>query len=188
MSKAESEKLMQMVLSFIQGLTNQQYSDLLNGNRKIHLEEFVQQEKKNDEFEQIKEQLLKEKEVETILCSQTKRYLTSFCNYYGIRILAKDPKAVLYEKIAAHFNIDNREETNSGLNKIADQLQKNNSVTEAQEYLNNEASLRTKTSLMKLARLLDVYVNQKQTKEEILNRIVESVVGAKVRSKAIRMR
>lgn len=193
MSKKETEDMLQIALNFIQGLTNEQYENILKGNASI---DYII-ENNHPQFGQLKERIIREargiNDTEKILKKYTKKYLASFCEHSSIDIKARDTKAIIYQKVASHFQFDTESADNDGEkfeeNKIANigaELQNFDSLDEAREFLVNHDLLRTKTNLVKLARSLDVYIKQSQSKQAVRNRIVDSVVGSRIRSKVIR--
>jgi hypothetical protein len=68
--------------------------------------------------------------------------------------------------------------------EMADKLSQFLTRDEATEYLTQSMVL--KSDLIKLASLLDIYINKSDGKDKIVDKIVESTVGARVRSKAIK--
>lgn len=61
-------------------------------------------------------------------------------------------------------------------------------IKDGKVFINNHATLKTKVNLIKLAKSLNVYVDQNNKKKDIQSRIVESIVGARLRGKGIRER
>lgn len=68
--------------------------------------------------------------------------------------------------------------------EMAAKLNQFSTRDEATEYLTQSMVL--KSELVKLAYLLDIYINKSDGKEKIIDKIVESTVGVRVRSKAIK--
>lgn len=57
---------------------------------------------------------------------------------------------------------------------------------EAFQVIRNEPSLKTKSELIKLAHILEVHIIKRDTREKIEEKIVESVVGSKIRFETIK--
>lgn len=193
MSKSELVQMMQLMQQFIQGLTADQFNNLIKGNGVIKYEQC--KVKENTEFDQLKEAIIQKAQtqldVEKVLYKQTKKFLAAFCKYYNMEVTTKHTKGDIYKIIARHFHIDiqetNKEDAISEFSKIEAKLQQLESVDEALNYLMMQEAIRSKSSLIQFAKTLDVYITQKQRKEEILNRIVDSIVGVKLRGRALRV-
>ncbi|MFB4331364.1 hypothetical protein [Paenibacillus sp. CR_12] len=72
----------------------------------------------------------------------------------------------------------------SATDELVVALNQMNSRDEAMKYLSQTNIL--KNDLIRLAVALDIYINKSDSKEKITEKIVESTIGLKVRSKAIR--
>src|SRR5690606_23977625 len=118
-----------------------------------------------------------------------KKEIILFCEHYEIDIKKRDTKRVIFPKIAAHFNIDYKEivkaKERDDLDKVKEKFQPLSSVEEGRRFIANHQLLKTKKDIIRFAKLLDVYVNPKHSKDTILNRVIESVIGSRVRSKVI---
>ncbi|WP_163971069.1 hypothetical protein [Oceanobacillus halotolerans] len=188
MSKTETQALFQIISEFINDLSKEQMENLVNGNATIayrsnsqpigyqHLETSIRNSKSIQE-------------VERACRGMVKKEIIAFCEVYDIALNKRDTKKVLFKKIASHFQIENtesvQEKDESELEKIKETFQQLKSVEEAKQFLTNHPLLITKKDLIRFAKILDVYVNPKQKKAIILNRIIESVIGSKVRAKVI---
>jgi hypothetical protein len=186
MSKKESQFFFQIISEFINSLSEEQYDHLLNGNAAIEYKV-----KTNSINKSLKESLLNSKaieDVESIFKGMLKKQILLFCEINGVDVRKSDTKKVLIEKIAAHFHKVNSESKSAedNLKKVREELGRYTEVEKAREFLSNHPLLKTKKEIVHFARLLDVYVHQKQSKAIILNRIIESVVGSQVRAKLIR--
>lgn len=118
-----------------------------------------------------------------------------FCDYINIETKSKDSIENLIERIYEYIKnkkehvlnyIDNKKEKEIVLQKISYRLEELNDIEEANAYLLNNNNLLTKSDLLKLAKSLDVYIEKENTNEAISRKIVDSVVGAKLRSFALR--
>ncbi|WP_066048783.1 hypothetical protein [Robertmurraya korlensis] len=187
MSKKRAEAIIQVMLDTFKHLSEEQVDKLLTGSASLQYKDISPQ---SHPYEDIKEDINKTKDVkgvEKVLKSHTKKSLLSLCNYFQIETKSSDTKNILYEKIACHFGKEVQTETNE-FEQIQHQLEKMEDVQIGKSFITNHETLKTKVNLIKLARTLNVYVNPKQKKEEIQSRIVESIVGARLRGKGIRER
>jgi hypothetical protein len=71
-----------------------------------------------------------------------------------------------------------------GIEHIATELVSFETREEAEKFLTIINI--TKSDLVKLSALLQIYINKSDSKEKIIEKIVESTVGAQIRSKAIK--
>lgn len=71
------------------------------------------------------------------------------------------------------------------LQTLANQLRDSKTREEARELLHKDPRIPLRDNLEQLARLLKVHVNKHDTREAVEDKIVESVIGVKLRSEAI---
>jgi len=71
------------------------------------------------------------------------------------------------------------------LQTLGDQLRETKTREEARELLRKDPRTPRKDNLEQLARLLKVHVNKHDTRATVEDKIVESVIGVKLRSEAI---
>lgn len=118
-----------------------------------------------------------------------------FCDYINIETKSKDSIDNLLERIYEYIKnkkehvlnyIDNKNNSEMLLQKISYRLEELNDIEEANEYLLSNNNLLTKSDLLKLAKSLNVYIEKENSNEAISRKIVDSVVGAKLRSFALR--
>jgi hypothetical protein len=118
-----------------------------------------------------------------------------FCDYINIEIKSKDSIENLIDKIYEYIKnkkeyvlsyIDNKKDKELILQEISYKLEEFNDIEEANMYLLNSSNLLTKSDLLKLAKSLNVYIEKENTHEAISRKIVDSVVGAKLRSFTLR--
>ena len=83
--------------------------------------------------------------------------------------------------------IEEKKEDNTDMDlvSVCEKLSSFETREEAVEFFAKNTPLTLKTSLIKLASLLSVYINKRDNKDKIIEKIIESTVGAKIRSKAI---
>lgn len=118
-----------------------------------------------------------------------------FCDYISIEIKTKDSIENLIEKIYEYITnkkenylsyFDGKKDKDILLQNISYKLEEFNDLEEANKYLLSESTLLTKSDLLKLAKLLNVYIEKETSNDSISRKIVDSVVGAKLRSFALR--
>lgn len=192
MGKKDAEKLMEVVTHTLKNLTITEYHNLLNGNGRLQFVEentdkyhdVIQTLKGSESYEGFYRTLKNHKN------SKTKKQLGEFCNHLRIEIKSKDTKVVLYEKIAARFGYGKEEPSENTVDKevikFGKQLQNMQSIKEAEEFLYDQKNLKTKATLQTLAKIYDVHIQSRMTKEEIIKRIIDSVVGSRLKSMVIR--
>ncbi|WP_204150447.1 hypothetical protein [Leptolyngbya sp. CCY15150] len=71
------------------------------------------------------------------------------------------------------------------LQAIIEQLQEITSREEAHKLLKSDSRIRLKDDVIRIAKLLQVHVEKKDNREKIEARIVEFIVGVKLRNQAI---
>ncbi|MFC7784086.1 hypothetical protein ACFQWC_06245 [Rossellomorea sp. GCM10028870] len=189
MSKQETIIVLNRLMKFIESLPSNQYDTFINGGGKI---QFIEAKPKSHlQFEKLRDKIQREAEkeeyVESLLKKYSKKDLVSFCEYINITTGKRDTKEILYKKISCFFSMmERRVHEIDPLERIASILREFENVKEVREYLLREETVKKKTDLMSLAKCLEVHVTQKQTKQEIFDRIVESVEGSRMKGKAIR--
>lgn len=189
MSKKETQEMLQITTDFLEGLTNKQFQDLVNGNAVIRYEAKDNHTAYDQMMKKIK-QASSSADLERLLKKYTKKELASFCKKYNIEVKAKDTKKVMFQGIASHIQlVDHLSEVKSkseSWNEIESALHEFSTLDEAEDFVVKHDRLQTKKSIVAFAKSLGVYVSQKHTKQEILNRVVDSVVGARLRGIVIR--
>ncbi|MBB6452572.1 hypothetical protein HNQ94_001017 [Salirhabdus euzebyi] len=187
MSKKNTARLMNLVADFIEGLTEREFQSLLNNQAKLCVE-VLDNNPDQDIFIRLKSQANSLLDIEEALKKFKKNELISLCKIHGIDVKTRDTKKVIYEKVAAHLKVHDSEGTDvsNPYEEVKKILNNSNDREDATEYLVHHPLLKTKKDLIKLAKSYAIYVDQKYTKRDLLDRIVESVVGARLRGKAIR--
>ncbi|MYL45267.1 hypothetical protein GLV94_06390 [Virgibacillus halodenitrificans] len=192
MSKRDTEKVLRIALNFLEGLTVEQFQELIEGNAEIH---YKSKEKGFlKEIQRIERKARHTTDVEKILEGYTKKELLFFCEELDLPIKTRDTKKVIYQKVADHFGIaDSARHECKKISEaeqwkpIEDALRNSSTLEEAKDFLLNQDALRLKKDIVVFAKHLGVYVNQRYTKQELLKRIVNSVVGSGIRGRAMRM-
>ncbi|MCM3601258.1 hypothetical protein M3175_10995 [Robertmurraya korlensis] len=190
MAKKNVEEILQLMLDTIRHLSEDQVLKLCTGKATLQYEELSTE---SDPYEQIREEIDKAediKEIEQLFKNHTKKSLISICKYFQIAMKSTDTKAVLTNKIVAHFGKATVKvgEESMEFQEIQQQLEKIETIKEGKTLINNHATLKTKVNLIKLAKTLNVYIDPTNKKKDIQSRIVESIVGARLRGKGIRER
>ncbi|MEC2159711.1 hypothetical protein [Virgibacillus halodenitrificans] len=191
MSKQDTEKVLRIALNFLEGLTVDQFQELIEGNAEIHYK--AKKKRYLKEIQKIEREAKHTTDVEKILEGYTKKGLLQFGEELDLPTKTRDTKKVIYQKIAAHFGIaDSAGHECKKISEaeqwkpIEDALRNSSTLEEAKEFLLNQDALRLKKDIVTFAKYLGVYVNQRYTKQELLERIVNSVVGSGIRGKAMR--
>ncbi|WP_060678315.1 hypothetical protein [Virgibacillus halodenitrificans] len=192
MSKRDTEKVLRIALNFLEGLTVEQFQELIKGNAEIHYK--AKKKRYQKELQRIEQEARHTTDVEKILEGYTKKKLLLFCEELNLPTKTRDTKKVIYQKVADHFGIADSAGHECKKTVEADQwkpmedaLSCCNTVEEAKDFLLSQDALRLKKDIVVFAKHLGVYVNQRYTKQELLERIVNSVVGSGIRGRAMRM-
>lgn len=193
MGKQEVEKMLQMALDFLEGLTSEQFQELVDGNAVIRYEAKVKHTHYEELLKKIKQEANNAEDVGGILDCFKKKGLFLFCDYINLEIKTRDIKRVIFQKIASHVGIDDSPGSDSkeeaepaNWKQIEMALRNCCTINEGKDLLLNQELLSLKKNVVAFAKALGVYVNQRYTKQELLERIVDSVVGAQIRGKVIR--
>lgn len=201
-SKRDLEAMFSIINSFIKGLSVNEYENILNGSATLkYVEKSLSLAEKN-QFDEILNNILgvggvlNENTMDIIKEKiETKNQLIAFCNYLNIDLKSKDTKEDIYEKILI-FIEENKEILINKINKnvsihqmiemIALELEGFVDKEQALKFLLDKKVLENKSHSLFLAKVLDVNVRKESSNLEILERIVDSVVGSKLRSMVIR--
>ncbi|WP_154717778.1 hypothetical protein [Methanolobus vulcani] len=81
---------------------------------------------------------------------------------------------------------DNKEIDVSIYRNIADRIGSCETRDEAYQIIENEAMLKTKKDLLALTQASEIHTNKNDSREQIKEKIVESLVGFKIRSDSIK--
>lgn len=190
MSKKNVEEILQLMLDTMKHLSEDQVEKLSTGKATLQYTELSTQ---SHPYEDIIEEIHKAenlKDIEQHFKTHTKKSLISICRYFQIPTKSTDTKALLTNKIAAHFGKSKVKvpEESIEFQDIQQQLEKIETIKDGKSFINNHGTLKTKVNLIKLAKSLNVYVDPNYKKKDIQSRIVESIVGARLRGKGIRER
>ncbi|WML43822.1 hypothetical protein [Neobacillus sp. PS3-40] len=204
MPKKNMTLFLQKIVKIIENLSEQQYEMILTDRATLKYEAFetdpiIYINLKNHIEKQAKS--LKDLKNSLKMTLKSKKEYLLFCNYLKIPIKSKDSIETLIKKMAAHFDIKESNEGNEQktedhggneqnllgeLHLISETLQKFDNVQEGKNFITNHKLLSLKKDIILFAKTIDVPVNSKLSKKDLVNRIVESVVGSKVRSMVLR--
>lgn len=195
-SKKDLEIVMSLFSTFISGLSNDEYDDLINGYAEIKL--ISKALKKEQDYLEIIYDLNNQTSIENKITylnnyMSTKKDLINLCKYLNIETITKDTVAILMEKIIVGAK---REEQNI-IYKVEKIDNKQNEllsiITFLEETTDSEKAVRflkekelSKSDYLNLARNMDVFPEKSANVEVIINMIVKNVVEAKLRSLKIR--
>jgi len=190
MSKKNVEEIFQLILDTLKNLSEEQVENLSSGSATLKYTEIT---KKVHPYEEIREKIHQAhtiSDIEKLLTPHTKKSLLSLSKYFQIPTKSSDTKAILTNKIATNFGKSTKKipEESTEFENIQQQLEKIETIKDGKTFINNHATLKTKVNLIKLAKSLNVYVDPNNKKKDIQSRIVESIVGARLRGKGIRER
>lgn len=189
MSKKNVEEIFQLILDTLKQLSEEQVENLSSGSATLQYTEIT---KKVHPYEEIRKKIQQAhiSDIEQLLTTHTKKSLQSLSKYFQIPTKSSDTKAVITNKIATHFGKSSKkiQEESTEFENIQQQLEKIETIKDGKTFINNHATLKTKVNLIKLAKSLNVYVDPNNKKKDIQSRIVESIVGARLRGKGIRDR
>ncbi len=177
MAVKETKLLFHILSNFISNLNDEQITNLINGTAKITYQELNNKDKRD-----VLQKASSIKEVEQTFNGMLKTEIVTFCRSQGIKVKNRDTKKELFQKIASFYNIKMEE---NHLNEVILNLQQMNSLEEGRVFLSRHELIKTKQDLIQLAKSLDVHVQPKLRKNELLERIIKSVIGSKLRVKMI---
>ena len=191
-----------LVLDLINGLTEEQFNNLLNGTADIKYTEKTIDSEKKGKYNEILYNLSLEnddsKKIEIIKQNSllnTKSKLIEFCKNLKIKTKSKDTIDIIIENIISYINKDkenilykyNRSESlELSIDELAKKLEDIMDVEEAKKLIHECKSVESKTNLIKLSKKLNVFIDREATYDIIMDDIIKSVVEAKIRSYSIR--
>lgn len=174
-------------MDFISDLSNEQYQNLLSGKAVVRYEQLEPNQRTALLVEKFRSdiRLLK---LEDIKKQFKKEELLLISEHYNVSNKSRDTKQDIINKLVHSFgeNIKSTANNDHMHQKLAEEIHKFDSVEKGKDYLANHPKLRTKKDIIALAKSMDVYVSQTYTKQKLLNRIAESIIGAKLRGQIIR--
>jgi hypothetical protein len=203
-SKNDTESIFRMVASFISNLSAVEYDSLLNGTGSIKYFDKGISSHDKEVFERLIEKVSlasSSLEMQDLLRNNTdlnsRARLIELCRFLNVEYKTKDTIGALQDRVLVYLEshkeqISNERakqtDTNYQFSQISNQLQEIDDTDLAMRYLSEQELLRSRYNLMTLARKLDVYINKETSAEDVMKKIVDSVVGARLRSRAIRGR
>lgn len=191
-----------MVLDLINGLTEEQFNNLLNGTADIRYIERGLDSEKKEKYNEILYKLSLEdddlKRIEFIKENdylKTKNKLVEFCKNFRIEIKAKDTIDTIIENIINYVNKNKEsilyrysklESLELGIDEVAKKLEEIMDIEEAKKLILESKAVENKANLIKLSKKLNVFTDREATYDTIMETIIKSVVEAKIRSYTIR--
>lgn len=201
-SKKDFSIVCKLILDFVNNLTEEQFSNLINGTADIKYNEKALSQDKREKYNDILYHISIEDDREKIFnyvkqCEvlSTKMKLNEFCKYFKIEIKSKDSIENIINKIIDYVDMDkenikykyNRERDSvKNIDTIATKLEECIDVEEAKEIIFTSNLINSKTDMIKLAKRLKVYNDKDASCENIAENIIKTVVEAKMRSYIIR--
>lgn len=189
-----------LILNFINNLTNEQYSNLVNGNGELqYADKSLDNEVKKfyEEFVQslIQIQIDEEKLIFINQNLPKKNDMINFCKYYQIPYKIRETQQQIAYNILEYidsnkediiYQTEKKQNIEEKIERISIELKKIMDVDEAKNLLKNNEVIKNKSNLLKLAKKLNVFVDRNSSFETIVENIIKSVVEAKIRSYTIR--
>ena len=189
-SKEDTIKILDIFNNFVRQLSSTDYQKLINGELSICC---VDNRNNNLSEEDIKiydsiiNELIKINENDEIIkYLETNKYLSEiqdlikFCENYKIKLKKDDEKDIIIEKIVKFISEEKE------INKIVDIMKETKYKEYARNIIINSKILNNKINLLKLSKKLDVFIDKSKSKNDIIDRILKSVIDSKIRSSIIR--
>ena len=187
---------------FIDGLTEEQFNNLLNGNADIKYVEKGIDSSIKEIYHLIMHRLISadsEEIIRDIIKNEdylsNKQKIQDFCKFFKVEFRIKDSNEMLITNIIEFvknnrgvllYKYERQDSIDVKIEEIAKQLEEIMNVEEARELLKSKDILQNKTNLVKLAKKLRVFFDREAGVDTIIDTIVQSVVEAKIRSYTIR--
>ncbi len=201
-SKKDFYTVNKLLADFINGLTEEQFSKLVDGLAEVKYVEKALDSLTRSKYDEIllatakiKDRKHRIEELSSLNDLNTKAKLIDLCKYINIDCKSKDRVDDIIAKIENYVNessetIIDKNEKSTGLeerlDEIGNELEKFMNVDEARHFLVTNKDVASKTNLVKLARKLRVYIEKEASYDLIIETILKSVVEAKIRSYTIR--
>ncbi|WP_133015759.1 hypothetical protein [Clostridium cuniculi] len=198
-SKKDFLVISKVINEFINSLTEEQFSNLINGTGDIRYIEKGLDNEKRELYNKLIYDIAKENDelkkdkINEILSTKSK--IIEFCKYFKINYKAKETNDSLVENILIYIEknrsiiihrYEKVEDTESEINKLAQKLEDTMSIEEAKQLIYDSKCVESKGNLLKLSKKLNVFTDREATYEAILENIIKSVVESKIRSYKIR--
>lgn len=198
-SKKDFLVISKVINEFINSLTEEQFSNLINGTGDIRYIEKGLDNEKRELYNKLIYDIAKENDelkkdkINEILSTKSK--IIEFCKYFKINYKAKETNDSLVKNILIYIEKNRNiiihryekvEDTESEINKLAKKLEDTMSIEEAKQLIYDAKCVESKGNLLKLSKKLNVFTDREATYEAILENIIKSVVESKIRSYKIR--
>ncbi|TYQ14841.1 UNVERIFIED_CONTAM: hypothetical protein Cloal_1224 [Acetivibrio alkalicellulosi] len=201
-SKKDFNIVLKIFIDFINTLTEDQFSNLVNGSADIKYQDKGLDNDKKEIYTNILYKIAIEDNIEEktkiIACSEelsTKSKLLEFCKYFKICYKSKDTIDIIIKNIIEFIDKNKEsiiykysmaENLEENIDKIAQRLEEIMDIVEARSFMSKSKILENKSNLLKLSKKLNVFIDRDSTREIIVDNIIRSVVEAKIRSYTIR--
>lgn len=201
-SKKDFAIVSKLFMDLINNLSEEQYLNLIKGTADIrYVEKGIDTEKKEiynniiyhlATETNLDEKISKIKENEYL---STKSKLLEFCKYNKIDSKLKDTNDTIINNIIKYvdenkdsilYRVGKEENLQDSINKLADKIEETMDIEEAKNIIMSSKCVDSKVNLLKLAKKLNVFIERESTHDAIVDKIIKSVVEAKIRSYTIR--
>lgn len=199
-SKKDTEIIFKTISNFISGLSEVQYSQLINGEGELI---FRLKGLDNETIKFSKDLMFSLVEINSTKARREyletninkKIDLMNLCNFLNIPMKSRDNSKVLIDSIMEYITQNEKEikyslkkehENKENLNNLANDLETVMDVNEARILLKNFSEINKKNDLIDFAKSLSVFPDKRMNVDEIIDEIVKTVVEAKIRSYKIR--
>ncbi len=200
-SKKDFSVVSKLILDLVNGLTEEQFNNLLNGTADIrYIEKGIDSEKREKYNEILYKLALEERGQRIIFIKEnydlaTKSKLIEFCKNFKIEFKTKDTIDMIIEHIVDYvdknkenilYRYNRSENLELGIDEIAKKLEEIMDIGEARKLILESKVVENKANLIKLSKKLNVFTDREANYDTIMETIIKSVVEAKIRSYTIR--
>lgn len=189
-SKEDTIKILNIFNNFVSQLSFTDYEKLINGELSICCVDNKNNNLSEEDtkiYDSIVNELIKINENDKIIkYLETNKYLLEiqdlikFCENYKIKLKKDDEKDIIIEKIIKFISEEKE------INKIVDIMKETKDKEYAKNIIISSNILNNKINLLKLSKKLDVFIDKSKSKNDIIDRILKSVIDSKIRSSIIR--
>lgn len=200
-SRKDSYILNKLFVDFINGLTEEQFSNLINGTAELKYTDKGLDNVTKERFKDIlyytalAQDNAKSDYIKSRPEINSKAKLVEFCKYINVEYKAKDTIDSIIQNILSYieknhdtilYKVVREDSIEKQLDEISKKIEEFMNLEEARNFILSKDILNSKTNLIKLAKRLNVFIDREGTYDNILDKILSSVVEAKIRSYTIR--
>lgn len=191
-----------LVVDLVNGLTEEQFNNLVSGTADIRYSEKGLDSEKKEKYNQILYKLALEENAKNrvMIIKQndelvTKGKLIEFCKNFKIEFKTKDTIDMIVENIISYvsenkenivYRYSRSENLELGIDELAKKLERIMDIEEARRLILESKVVENKANLIKLSKKLNVFTDREASYDTIMDNIIKSVVEAKIRSYTIR--